>query len=204
MCFLCWWSWGLCVLCFFCFFSPLRYHLQALRHLCVLAAEPRLLVPVDVDTLKPCYALLDVTYKVPHMYMSLYFSCEVLSGLRLLPVNMATHQTASFLFKGFLNELTAPEVWKHTVNYNYWHAPPPSLRLITHSGEDEQPRDMYWVRNSITLCVLSGNSVVWGDISGINGSHYAPWTSSSKTGNSLKEYINIKNKCLTIHLKKPV
>ncbi|KAJ0067016.1 hypothetical protein NL108_006265, partial [Boleophthalmus pectinirostris] len=40
-----------------------RYHLQALRHLAVLAAEPRLLVPVDVDSLKPCYALLEVTYK---------------------------------------------------------------------------------------------------------------------------------------------
>uniref|UniRef100_A0A4W4HBL4 Anaphase-promoting complex subunit 1 n=1 Tax=Electrophorus electricus TaxID=8005 RepID=A0A4W4HBL4_ELEEL len=45
-----------------------RYHLQALRHLCVLAAEPRLLVPVDVDTLKPCYALLDVTYKATQWY----------------------------------------------------------------------------------------------------------------------------------------
>lgn len=43
-----------------------RYHLQALRHLAVLAAEPRLLVPVDVDSLKPCYALLEVTYKVNH------------------------------------------------------------------------------------------------------------------------------------------
>ena len=46
-----------------------RYHLQALRHLYVLAAEPRLLVPVDVDTDTPCYALLEVTYKVtlsPH------------------------------------------------------------------------------------------------------------------------------------------
>ena len=41
-----------------------RYHLQALRHLYVLAAEPRLLVPVDVDTNTPCYALLEVTYKV--------------------------------------------------------------------------------------------------------------------------------------------
>lgn len=50
---------------------PLRYHLQALRHLCVLAAEPRLLVPVDVDTLKPCYALLDVTYKVLCSYCQL-------------------------------------------------------------------------------------------------------------------------------------
>ncbi|XP_067276723.1 anaphase-promoting complex subunit 1 isoform X1 [Pseudorasbora parva] len=45
-----------------------RYHLQALRHLAVLAAEPRLLVPVDVDTLKPCYALLDVTYKETQWY----------------------------------------------------------------------------------------------------------------------------------------
>ncbi|KAL2083271.1 hypothetical protein ACEWY4_021044 [Coilia grayii] len=45
-----------------------RYHLQALRHLAVLAAEPRLLVPVDVDTLKPCHALLDVTYKGTKWY----------------------------------------------------------------------------------------------------------------------------------------
>lgn len=45
-----------------------RYHLQALRHLAVLAAEPRLLVPVDVDSLKPCYALLEVTYKKTKWY----------------------------------------------------------------------------------------------------------------------------------------
>ncbi|XP_077960460.1 anaphase-promoting complex subunit 1 isoform X3 [Gasterosteus aculeatus] len=45
-----------------------RYHLQALRHLAVLAAEPRLLVPVDVDSLKPCYALLEVTYQETKWY----------------------------------------------------------------------------------------------------------------------------------------
>uniref|UniRef100_A0A4X1VU54 Anaphase-promoting complex subunit 1 n=1 Tax=Sus scrofa TaxID=9823 RepID=A0A4X1VU54_PIG len=45
-----------------------RYHLQALRHLYVLAAEPRLLVPVDVDTNTPCYALLEVTYKGTQWY----------------------------------------------------------------------------------------------------------------------------------------
>ncbi|XP_041922218.1 anaphase-promoting complex subunit 1 isoform X2 [Alosa sapidissima] len=45
-----------------------RYHLQALRHLGVLAAEPRLLVPMDVDTLKPCHVLLDVTYKDTKWY----------------------------------------------------------------------------------------------------------------------------------------
>ncbi|XP_019518434.1 PREDICTED: anaphase-promoting complex subunit 1 isoform X4 [Hipposideros armiger] len=45
-----------------------RYHLQALRHLYVLAAEPRLLVPVDVDTNTPCYTLLEVTYKGTQWY----------------------------------------------------------------------------------------------------------------------------------------
>ncbi|XP_051781384.1 anaphase-promoting complex subunit 1 isoform X2 [Erpetoichthys calabaricus] len=45
-----------------------RYHLQALRHLYVLAAEPRLLVPVDVDTNTPCYALLEITYKETQWY----------------------------------------------------------------------------------------------------------------------------------------
>uniref|UniRef100_A0A8C4LFD5 Anaphase promoting complex subunit 1 n=1 Tax=Equus asinus TaxID=9793 RepID=A0A8C4LFD5_EQUAS len=45
-----------------------QYHLQALRHLYVLAAEPRLLVPVDVDTNMPCYALLEVTYKGTQWY----------------------------------------------------------------------------------------------------------------------------------------
>uniref|UniRef100_A0A8I3NF74 Anaphase-promoting complex subunit 1 n=1 Tax=Canis lupus familiaris TaxID=9615 RepID=A0A8I3NF74_CANLF len=46
----------------------IQYHLQALRHLYVLAAEPRLLVPVDVDTNMPCYALLEVTYKGTQWY----------------------------------------------------------------------------------------------------------------------------------------
>ncbi|MBZ3885433.1 Anaphase-promoting complex subunit 1 [Sciurus carolinensis] len=45
-----------------------RYHLQALRHLYVLAAEPRLLVPVDVDMNTPCYALIEVTYKGTQWY----------------------------------------------------------------------------------------------------------------------------------------
>ncbi|XP_030854571.1 anaphase-promoting complex subunit 1 [Strongylocentrotus purpuratus] len=40
-----------------------RYHLQALRHLYVLAAEPRLILPKDVETGKPCYVPLEVTLK---------------------------------------------------------------------------------------------------------------------------------------------
>ena len=41
-----------------------RYHLQAFRHLYVLAAEPRVIVPREVDTGKACYAPLEVTLKV--------------------------------------------------------------------------------------------------------------------------------------------
>lgn len=59
-----------------------RYHLQALRHLYVLAAEPRLLVPVDVDTDTPCYALLEVTYKGTQWYEQ---TTEELMAPTLLP-----------------------------------------------------------------------------------------------------------------------
>ena len=47
-----------------------RYHLQAFRHLYVLAAEPRVLVPREVDTKKACYVPLEVTLKVGN---KLYF-----------------------------------------------------------------------------------------------------------------------------------
>ncbi|XP_054263292.1 anaphase-promoting complex subunit 1 [Macrosteles quadrilineatus] len=44
-----------------------RYHLQALRHLYVLAAESRLLLPRDIDTGSLCYAHITVLYlDTPH------------------------------------------------------------------------------------------------------------------------------------------
>ncbi|KAK4883598.1 hypothetical protein RN001_006917 [Aquatica leii] len=39
-----------------------RYHLQAFRHLYVLAVEPRLIIPKDVSTGRICYANLKVVY----------------------------------------------------------------------------------------------------------------------------------------------
>ncbi|XP_070577566.1 anaphase-promoting complex subunit 1-like [Ptychodera flava] len=48
-----------------------RYHLQALRHLYVLAAEPRLILPRDVDTNKLCYARLEVIFKETAWYKEL-------------------------------------------------------------------------------------------------------------------------------------
>ncbi|KAK7071553.1 Anaphase-promoting complex subunit 1, partial [Halocaridina rubra] len=45
-----------------------RYHLQALRHLYVLAAEPRLLMPVDVDTKRLCQVHVSVRFKDTEHY----------------------------------------------------------------------------------------------------------------------------------------
>lgn len=43
--------------------SDNRYHLQALRHLYVLAAEPRLLIPRDIQTNRPVYVKLVVNQR---------------------------------------------------------------------------------------------------------------------------------------------
>ncbi|KAF5273421.1 hypothetical protein FQA39_LY07438 [Lamprigera yunnana] len=42
--------------------SDNRYHLQAFRHLYVLAVEPRLIIPKDVSANRICYATLKVVY----------------------------------------------------------------------------------------------------------------------------------------------
>lgn len=39
-----------------------RYHLQALRHVYVLAAEPRLLVPMELPNLQACYTNIRLTF----------------------------------------------------------------------------------------------------------------------------------------------
>ena len=49
-----------------------RYHLQAFRHLYVLATEPRVVLPRDVDSGEPCYVPMEITFKVPPKSM-LYF-----------------------------------------------------------------------------------------------------------------------------------
>lgn len=41
---------------------PYRYHLQALRHLYVLACEPRLILPKDIDNGQFCYANVHLTF----------------------------------------------------------------------------------------------------------------------------------------------
>lgn len=45
-----------------------RYHLQALRHLYVLAVEPRLLLPRDIDTRSVCYAHVTYVYHENTIY----------------------------------------------------------------------------------------------------------------------------------------
>ena len=41
-----------------------RYHLQAFRHMYVLAAQRRTVLPRDVDTGFPCYVPMEIRFKV--------------------------------------------------------------------------------------------------------------------------------------------
>lgn len=50
--------------------SDNRYHLQAFRHLYVLAVQPRLLIPVDIATGNAVYVRLTVTFKKTEHYES--------------------------------------------------------------------------------------------------------------------------------------
>ncbi|GAB6031587.1 Anaphase-promoting complex subunit 1 [Chamberlinius hualienensis] len=45
-----------------------RYHLQALRHLYVLAVEPRLIIPRDIENGQPCYIHMSVKFKSTKWY----------------------------------------------------------------------------------------------------------------------------------------
>ncbi|XP_035824384.1 anaphase-promoting complex subunit 1 [Aplysia californica] len=50
-----------------------RYHLQAFRHFYVMACEPRLVIPRDVDTHKFCYVPLRIKFKGCDAYKSVSF-----------------------------------------------------------------------------------------------------------------------------------
>ena len=52
-----------------------RYHLQAFRHLYVLAVQPRCVEAIDVDTGSSCYVPLQVTLKVPLLVSVMRQSC---------------------------------------------------------------------------------------------------------------------------------
>nr|XP_022333509.1 anaphase-promoting complex subunit 1-like [Crassostrea virginica]XP_022333510.1 anaphase-promoting complex subunit 1-like [Crassostrea virginica] len=59
-----------------------RYHLQAFRHLYVLATEPRVVLPRDVDSGEPCYVPLEITFKDTEDYTGEVFKT---SAPTLLP-----------------------------------------------------------------------------------------------------------------------
>ncbi|CAL4136333.1 unnamed protein product [Meganyctiphanes norvegica] len=79
-----------------------RYHLQALRHLYVLAAEPRLLVPVDVDSGHLCRANVLVKFKDTDQY-----KCE-------------SYETMAPMMLPELSKLAEVIVEGDATNHHYW------------------------------------------------------------------------------------
>lgn len=51
-----------------------RFHLQAFRHLYVLASEPRLLLSKDVDIAEYCYVPIEITLKVIDLFKLIFIS----------------------------------------------------------------------------------------------------------------------------------
>ncbi|XP_045597695.1 anaphase-promoting complex subunit 1 isoform X2 [Procambarus clarkii] len=79
-----------------------RYHLQALRHLYVLAAEPRLLMPIDVDTGRLCQVSVTVRFSDTPQYTNQ--SYEAMAPL-MLPE---------------LSKLSQVIIEGDAVNHRYW------------------------------------------------------------------------------------
>lgn len=50
-----------------------RYHLQAFRHLYVLAVEPRVLIPENVITRQPCYVPVEIRFKDTKFYKDISY-----------------------------------------------------------------------------------------------------------------------------------
>ncbi|KAL1131298.1 hypothetical protein AAG570_010916 [Ranatra chinensis] len=78
-----------------------RYHLQAFRHLYVLAVEPRLLLPKDIDTNSLCYAHIKVVYlDTPHytdQSVTMYAPC-LLPELHFLKQRKGKNYIKLFIF----------------------------------------------------------------------------------------------------------
>ncbi|XP_060071238.1 anaphase-promoting complex subunit 1-like isoform X2 [Ylistrum balloti] len=82
-----------------------RYHLQALRHLYVMAADPRLVLPRDVDTGHPCYVPMEVKFKDTDVYRNVSFST---SAPCLLPELDIIEEV----------KITGPRYWPITFHLN--------------------------------------------------------------------------------------
>jgi anaphase-promoting complex subunit 1 len=51
-----------------------RYHLQAFRHLYILATEPRIVLPRDIDSGDLCYVHLKVIFLDTEYYQNQYYT----------------------------------------------------------------------------------------------------------------------------------
>lgn len=101
-----------------------RYHLQALRHLYVLAAEPRLLIPVDVDTGRLCQVHVTLKFKDTDQYKNQMY--EAMAPLMLPELS----KLAEVIIEG---NNTSNRYWtvRFLENDSTW----PVLETLLHSGE---------------------------------------------------------------------
>ncbi|TPX44078.1 hypothetical protein SeMB42_g04443 [Synchytrium endobioticum] len=86
-----------------------RCHLQAFRHLWVLAAEPRCLVPMDVDTKVPVYLPILITLRDSSVQRNGYSKKEVKRVAPCLLPDFSHIQSIS---------IDSPRYWKMSLNFD--------------------------------------------------------------------------------------
>merc|ERR1712013_437343 len=91
-----------------------RFHLQALRHLYVLACEPRLFVTRDVDTKNICYSPLQVTLKESDWYpattLKMLSPCFIPELKYVEEIKVVGPRYWSIVFSGTNNPITLDHI----------------------------------------------------------------------------------------------
>ncbi|XP_076035625.1 anaphase promoting complex subunit 1 isoform X2 [Oratosquilla oratoria] len=179
-----------------------RYHLQALRHLYVLAAEPRLLLPVDIDSGRLCQANVTIKFsetsqypcqtvemKAPCMLPELSKLCEVtieghLSENRYWPVSFSKNKKSWDVLRILLCAGDGIAVKLKDGRYAYKEVPSGlNVQLAPLVTKDKSAR---WTIKGSILEEVSGSAT--GLVRALVGS-----SSASRSGNGKSASVSIKN-----------
>ncbi|XP_070511648.1 anaphase-promoting complex subunit 1 isoform X2 [Cardiocondyla obscurior] len=132
-----------------------RYHLQALRHLYVLAAEPRIILPRDIDTGQYCYATIYLTFETDKdaegQEISLQAPCLLpqLRSLKKIELKDSRYWKITFL---------KDHNWQHLENMLERHD---FLSIKQKAGCLSYLEDPHGFRSLVAQTLTTENAIAW-------------------------------------------
>ncbi|XP_020285295.1 anaphase-promoting complex subunit 1 isoform X2 [Pseudomyrmex gracilis] len=133
-----------------------RYHLQALRHLYVLAAEPRIILPKDIDTGHYCYATIRLTFEndkeAEGQEVALEAPCLLpqLNSLRRIELDDSRYW--KIVFDKYYN-------WQQLENMLEKHE---SISIKQRAGCLSYLEDPHGFRSLVAQTLTTENAIAWG------------------------------------------